>query len=127
MALTRTETELSDLGRDALAPTNVDLSVVIPLYNEEESIDSAVQEVLDVLRTLPLDFELILVNDGSTDGARVGTVAMRPDDSRVDAFCRYFAGSGALLTGRIAAIPASRGTVIKSRIRSGNRHHAPVG
>jgi glycosyltransferase involved in cell wall biosynthesis len=67
MALTRTETELSGVALDAFAPTNVDLSVVIPLYNEEESIDSAVQEVLDVLRMLPLQFELILVNDGSTD------------------------------------------------------------
>ena len=70
MALTRSETEISDLERTigGCVPSSVELSVVIPLYNEEESIDLAVEEVLAVLHRLPVEFELILVNDGSTDG-----------------------------------------------------------
>jgi glycosyltransferase involved in cell wall biosynthesis len=83
MALTHTDTEISDVTLDALAPPAVDLSVVIPLYNEEESIDSAVEEVLDVLRLLPLEFELILVNDGSTDSTGAKALAWHEADARV--------------------------------------------
>jgi glycosyltransferase involved in cell wall biosynthesis len=83
MALIRTETELPDVTLDALGPIHLDLSVVIPLYNEEESIDPAVQEVLDVLRGLPLQFELILVNDGSTDATGAKALAWHEIDARV--------------------------------------------
>ena len=43
------------------------LSVVLPVYNEEEVIASTMKDVLDTLRTQVRDFEVILVNDGSTD------------------------------------------------------------
>jgi glycosyltransferase involved in cell wall biosynthesis len=61
----------------------VDLSVVIPLYNEEESIDLAVEEVLGVLSELPLSSELILVNDGSTDATGEKARAWHDADPRV--------------------------------------------
>ena len=43
------------------------ISIVIPIYNESESIDSLVQEVINVMKINKLYFELILVNDGSID------------------------------------------------------------
>jgi putative flippase GtrA len=43
------------------------LSVVLPVYNEEEAIASTMNDVLHVLRTLVKDFEVIAVNDGSID------------------------------------------------------------
>jgi dolichol-phosphate mannosyltransferase len=43
------------------------LSVIIPFYNEAGSIDSALAEVVEVLRGLPFEFEIIAINDGSTD------------------------------------------------------------
>ena len=43
------------------------LSVICPFYNEENIISKAVQGMLAYLDTLALDWELILVNDGSTD------------------------------------------------------------
>jgi len=61
----------------------LDLSVVIPLYNEEESIDFAVKEVIGVLRELELEWELILVNDGSTDATGTKAVAWFDADPRV--------------------------------------------
>ncbi len=43
------------------------LSVVVPIYNEEESLPELVEQILEVLRPSSESFELILVNDGSID------------------------------------------------------------
>jgi glycosyltransferase involved in cell wall biosynthesis len=85
MALARTESELPELSLHSgnHDPAAVELSVVIPLFNEEESIDLAVEEVLGVLRKLPIGFELILVNDGSTDSTGAKAMAWHDADSRV--------------------------------------------
>ena len=42
------------------------LSVIIPIYNEEKTLKKLVQKVADT----PLDKEIILVNDGSSDGSQ---------------------------------------------------------
>lgn len=48
------------------------LSVVVPAYNEEENIAPLAEEIIAALTTLPGGFELILVDDASTDStARV--------------------------------------------------------
>ena len=44
------------------------LSVVIPLFNEEESVTPLVSQLLASLRPLQEPFELVLVDDGSSDG-----------------------------------------------------------
>ena len=43
------------------------LSVIIPCYNEEKDIVSKANDVLKKLHSLPIDSELIVVNDGSKD------------------------------------------------------------
>jgi len=47
--------------------SNVSLSIVVPIYNEEESLPFLVNQLLDVLRPMKETFELVLVNDGSSD------------------------------------------------------------
>jgi len=44
-----------------------ELSIVVPLYNEEESLPLLVERLLAVLRPLGRPFELVLVDDGSSD------------------------------------------------------------
>jgi dolichol-phosphate hexosyltransferase len=44
------------------------LSILMPVYNERERVERAIDEVLTT--TLPTEFELIVVDDGSTDGTR---------------------------------------------------------
>lgn len=44
------------------------LSVVLPAYNEEQVISSTISTVLETLRDLVADFEVLVVNDGSVDG-----------------------------------------------------------
>jgi len=43
------------------------VSVIIPAYNEEAIIQSAVKSALDILAASDADFEIIVVNDGSRD------------------------------------------------------------
>lgn len=49
----------------------IPLSVVVPVYNEEENISQLFQEIKTVCETgmngVPFDYEIIIVNDGSTD------------------------------------------------------------
>ncbi len=48
----------------------VRLSVVLPVYNEEACIEGVMRELHGVLAGLAIPFELIAVNDGSTDRTR---------------------------------------------------------
>ncbi|MBU0702541.1 MAG: glycosyltransferase family 2 protein [Chloroflexi bacterium] len=43
------------------------LSIVLPAYNEEANVASAVEQVSAVAQQLGMDYEIILVNDGSAD------------------------------------------------------------
>jgi dolichol-phosphate mannosyltransferase len=43
------------------------ISIVAPCYNEEESLRAFVQRVRAVVERLPCSFEILLVNDGSSD------------------------------------------------------------
>ncbi len=47
-----------------------DLSVVIPAFNEEKGIGQTIAEVRQSLSHLPIDFEILIVDDGSSDGTR---------------------------------------------------------
>ena len=46
--------------------TSLSFSLVIPCYNEEDAIESTVEQIEDLLKELPT-FELIMVDDGSKD------------------------------------------------------------
>jgi glycosyltransferase involved in cell wall biosynthesis len=49
------------------------LTIFIPAYNEEENLRLVVKKCLDFLKTLRKSFEIIIINDGSTD--KTGFVA----------------------------------------------------
>lgn len=46
---------------------SLSVSVVIPLYNEERVLSGLIEKCIDILSNDFSDFELILINDGSTD------------------------------------------------------------
>jgi glycosyltransferase involved in cell wall biosynthesis len=48
-------------------PKSAEISVVIPVYNEELVIKHSVRRINDVLKSLEVQYEIIVVNDGSTD------------------------------------------------------------
>ena len=43
------------------------LSVVIPCFNEEENLEALHKELISFLTTLDLSWEVLLIDDGSTD------------------------------------------------------------
>ena len=47
----------------------MDLSIVVPVYNEEANLAPLVGQVLAAVRPLGLSFEIVLVDDGSRDGS----------------------------------------------------------
>ncbi len=49
--------------------SSLDISVVVPVYNEEESLPQLVDQLLKALRPTGESFELVLVNDGSLDSS----------------------------------------------------------
>ncbi len=48
----------------------IDISVVCPFYNEAEILDRAICILYEKLQKLKISWELILIDDGSTDGSR---------------------------------------------------------
>lgn len=45
------------------------ISVIVPVYNEEESISNVIKDLLEVLHKSNLTFEIVAVDDGSTDNS----------------------------------------------------------
>ena len=56
--------------------TEPELSVVVPLYNEEENLPILVGEIEGAIAPLGLRHELIFVDDGSTDGSLAALEAL---------------------------------------------------
>ena len=59
------------------------LSVVIPAMNEEGNISDLHRAITDVLETAGVTFELILIDDGSSDGTWAAIEAAAAQDARV--------------------------------------------
>ena len=64
-------------------PYPVRLSLVIPMYNEEPMIALLRAQVIEFLREIAAEGEVILVNDGSQDGTLEKIAAWANQDSRV--------------------------------------------
>ena len=47
--------------------SDISISIIIPLYNEEESLPKLIQWIYKVMNIREFRYELILVDDGSTD------------------------------------------------------------
>lgn len=77
------------------------ISVVIPLLNEEESLPVLYKELKDALNPLDMNYELVFINDGSTDGSAAILAGMHAEDSRVVVvnFRRNFGQTAAMSAG----------------------------
>jgi dolichol-phosphate mannosyltransferase len=59
------------------------LSVVIPVFNEENLIDELISRTLSALSTFEQDFELIIVDDGSTDQSLARLIKWHEKNNRI--------------------------------------------
>src|SRR5262249_27755512 len=85
--------------------TSHSLSAVLPAYNEEQLIAATLEHVLNVLAVWVKDFEVIVVNDGSTDrtGAILSSFVEAEPRVRVLIHARNQGNGSALADGFAAA------------------------
>ena len=88
----------------------MDLSVVIPLYNEGESIDELNNSINGILKNSNIEYELIYVDDGSTDNSWQEIIKISKNHSKIYAckFLKNYGKSMALLAG----FEKSKGAVV---------------
>ncbi len=79
----------------------MDLSLVIPLLNERESLRALHEQIAAAVDPLGLTYELIFIDDGSSDGSWEVLTELHDADSRVKAlqFRRNYGKSAALAAG----------------------------
>jgi glycosyltransferase involved in cell wall biosynthesis len=79
----------------------VDVSVVIPMRNEEANVAPLCAELQEVMDQEPRSFEVIIINDGSTDGTASELTRAMQDDPRFTVVELYtsFGQSAALSAG----------------------------
>jgi len=73
------------------------ISAIIPVYNEEKNVKPLHEELAAVLGSLQMPFEIIFVNDGSTDGTYTELRKLRP--VRIIDFRRRFGQTAAFDAG----------------------------
>jgi undecaprenyl-phosphate 4-deoxy-4-formamido-L-arabinose transferase len=116
------ETELfaagSKLAEDAGTPA---ISVVVTLYDEEETVDELYRRAIAVLEELGRPFELIFVDDGSSDGTWTVVERVHDRDDRVRAvrFKRNFGQHPAMHAG----LARARGEILVTM--DGDLQNAP--
>lgn len=85
----------------AASQDTLDISVVIPVYNEEESIPHLCAKLFEALEALPYKVEVIAVNDGSKDRSLniLKEEAARRPNLRVLDFRRNYGQTAAMMAG----------------------------
>src|SRR3954469_14759759 len=61
------------------SPASLTLSVVTPMYNEREAVDHFVARLRPVLAGLGVTYEVVAVDDGSTDATVAQLLRLRAD------------------------------------------------
>ena len=82
-------------------PDKIDVSIVLPVYNEEESLKELHSKLTDVLNKLGCEYEIIAIDDGSTDSSFNVLKELSQSDPRLKAikFRRNFGQTAALSAG----------------------------
>ena len=88
----------------------MDLSIVVPVYNEEESVNPLYERITAALSQTAYSYEMILVDDGSSDRSFMLLTAIAAEDSRVRVirFRRNFGQTAAMAAG----FDAARGRIV---------------
>lgn len=77
------------------------LTLIVPCYNEQEALPLFYEETCRVLKDIPYDAQLLLVNDGSTDDTLSVMKSLAGQDERVRyiSFSRNFGKEAAMYAG----------------------------
>lgn len=77
------------------------LSIIVPLYNEEESIHPLYEAIIRAIDPLDIDYEMVFVDDGSKDGtfSKAEALAQKDNRLRVIKFRRNYGQTPAMAAG----------------------------
>ena len=105
-----TDVEAPAQPRAQEAAGGLDVSVVVPMFNEQDNVQPLYDELAGVLNSLGTPFEIILVDDGSTDDTFPRLCRIQAADPRVQVvrLKRNFGQSAAMTAG----FDAARGDVV---------------
>ncbi|HLF34739.1 MAG TPA: glycosyltransferase family 2 protein [Cyclobacteriaceae bacterium] len=80
---------------------NTDISIIIPVFEEEESLRELYDWILKVMQQRDFSFEVIFIDDGSRDGSWKAIASIAASDPRIKGirFNRNYGKSAALHTG----------------------------
>jgi glycosyltransferase involved in cell wall biosynthesis len=95
-------------GTAALDPNLV--SILVPVHNEQESIVACYEELTTVLAEWERSYEIVFVNDGSSDGTGRLLDGLARDDARVRVI--HFRANYGQTAAVTAAIDYSRGSIL---------------
>lgn len=101
---------MSAASRERPDGATCDLSVVVPAYNEAESLPELVERIAAAAATRGLDWEAWIIDDGSTDGTFAVTERLAQSEPRLHglSFGRNFGKAAALAAG----FSVARGAVV---------------
>jgi glycosyltransferase involved in cell wall biosynthesis len=102
--------------------TSIDISVVAPLYNEEGNVEELAREIVEVMDGTRYSFEIIFVNDGSSDRTWELAEKLAAEDFRIR--CIDLAGNFGQTLALRAGFEAATGEVIIAM--DGDLQHDPA-
>ena len=78
-----------------------DVSVVVPCYNEQDTINAFYQEVTHVLDKIGCSYEILFVDDGSKDQTKIMMQNLAENNNKVHymSFSKNFGKEGAMYAG----------------------------
>jgi glycosyltransferase involved in cell wall biosynthesis len=86
------------------------ISVTVPVYNEEHNLRPLCERLVPVLESLPLPWEVIFVNDGSTDGSARVLDELSSADPRLKVI--HFRRNAGQTAAMMAGFDYARGDII---------------
>jgi glycosyltransferase involved in cell wall biosynthesis len=91
----------AQLDADPSESQAVEISVVIPLFNEQDNVIPTYESLRGVLSELGRSYEILFIDDGSSDqtAARLVTIAARDPAVKIITLARNFGQTAAIMAG----------------------------
>lgn len=92
----------------------MDISIIVPLYNEAESIAQLYEEIIKAMASLKESFEIIFIDDGSTDNTfnMLQNIYKKAKEAGVNVVCIHFEYNIGKSVGLQAGFREAKGNII---------------
>jgi glycosyltransferase involved in cell wall biosynthesis len=80
---------------------SMDISIVVPIYNEHENVEAVYTAISSVLNSMDCSYEIVMIDDGSSDGSYSVLTRLAAQDTalKVIRFRRNFGQTAAMSAG----------------------------